>query len=76
MFTLMVSHDAGMSYHQDREADSLGFLKDRMTELDAQMLRWHVDWDGEMLMEPMCAIYKQIFASMAMVSREKSTDAH
>ena len=75
MFALMVSHDAGMSYRQDREADDLGSLEDRMAELDAQMLRWHVDWAGEMLIEPMCAIYIQLFASMAMVLEEAHRDA-
>ncbi len=67
MFTLMVSRDAGMSYRQERESDDLTSLQDRMDELDAQMLRWHVDWNGETLIDPMCAIYKQIFASMVMV---------
>lgn len=57
MFALHVSHNCGMSYYKEVEAETLDKLRPRMAELDENMLRWYLTKDGEDYLEEACGIH-------------------
>lgn len=69
MFALHVSHNCGMSYHREVEAEKLDELRPRMAELDKGMLRWYLTKDGEDYWEEACGIHKGILQSMAQANK-------
>lgn len=62
MFALHVSHNCGMSYSKEAEAESLDELRSYMAELDESMLRWYLTKDGEDYWEEACRIHKPFMA--------------
>jgi hypothetical protein len=67
MFTLFVSHNCGLTYFPECEAETLDELRPRMAELDESMLRWYLKKDEDFFDEA-CAIHKGILAFMAQVN--------
>ena len=60
MYALMVSHNCGMSYYKEAEAETLADLRPKMAELDRRMLRWCLEKDGADCWEEVCAIFSGI----------------
>jgi hypothetical protein len=63
-YTLVVSHNCGISYYPEQSSENLDDLRPKMKELDKQMLRWCIDKDGEQIVDDLscvCAIHKGIF---------------
>lgn len=57
MYQLMVSHNCGINYAPDQEAETLEELASRMAELDENMLHWYLMKDGEKDFERVCSIH-------------------
>jgi hypothetical protein len=71
MFRLHVSHNCGISYVKEREAETVDELRPRMAELDEQMLRWYLTKDGEDCFDEACAIHKGLIAFMEQLNAQK-----
>jgi len=69
MFALFVSHDCGISYHKECEAETLDELRSRMKELDDSMLRWYLEKDGKGYWEEASALHKGILHFMERANK-------
>ena len=73
MFQLMVSHNCGMTYGRDREAETIEELEPRMQQLDEEMLRWYLEEDGEPTYERVCGIHAGLLALVRSLRDEVAT---
>ena len=71
MFQLMVSHNCGMTYVPDQEAETIEGLGPRMQQLDEQMYRWYLEEDGEPTYERVCGIHAGLLAFIRSLPREE-----
>lgn len=70
-YELYVSYNAGITYSLEREANSLDELRPRMAELDASLLRWYVDKNGEPDYSVSCGIHSAMLSVIQMLRSEE-----
>lgn len=64
-YTLMVSHNLGVTYTPDMYADVLASFDCRCADLDTRLLRWNIeDEEGNQVIDRPCAIHREIVEMM------------
>ncbi|KKK55775.1 hypothetical protein LCGC14_3071140, partial [marine sediment metagenome] len=66
MFKLMVSHDCGISYHEEATAETVEELLPKGEKLDEELLRWTIDDEADDIVI-FCDIHHQMVATMAAI---------
>ena len=72
-YVLMVSHDAGTTYHTEIEVDNLDDPKllARCEQLDKEWLRWCIEQNGQQVAGPICRIHRGLIDAMVRLRGEE-----
>jgi len=73
MYEIWVSHNAGISYKKEYEAEKVENLVPAMKKLDKEMLRWYLAIDGKQIYTYTCAIHQGIIDLLEKLDEPPST---